>query len=245
MSSVCRVLLKVSSASTHLPFKELSSSFQISMCTTLKSSSSLTHSTTSTNLSFWRTVLPSIQGPQPITQTLVLCSPCSSCCSHFCPLSISPVHPFHSIPSAISVGKVLTITHLEYYSSLLTVLLCSPITLPMILINQHCHSHTVLFTFLPSLKSFTACKTGFKQFSRHRKVFMIWPLPTAWTVSLTTSIISYPTVQPGSIIFMNFQCTLLLPARISLSRLLLYGMLSWVTSTAWLTFKGSVQELTM
>ena len=115
----------------------------------------------------------------------------------------------------------------------------------MILINEHCHSYTLLFTFLPWLKSSTTCKTGLKRFSRHRKAFMIWPLPTVGTVSLTTSIISYPTVQPGSIIFMNFECTPLLPAHISLSRLLLYGMLSWVTSTAWLTFKGSVQELAM
>ena len=129
MSSVCRVLLKVSSASIQLPFKELSLSFEISMCTTLKSSSSLTHRATSTNLPFWRTLLPSIQWPQPITQTPVSFSLYSFCCSHFCPLSISPVHPFHSIPTAISVGKVLTITHLEYHSNLLTVLLCSPITL--------------------------------------------------------------------------------------------------------------------
>lgn len=201
MSSVCRVLLKVSLASTQLPCKELSSSFEISMYTALKSSSSLTHSATSTNLPFWRMVLPSVQWPQPITQTLVLFSLCSSCCSHFCPLSISPVHPFHSIPTAISVGKVLTITHLECYSSLH----CPPF--PMILIDQHCYSHTVLLTFLPEFKSFTACKTGFKQSSWHREVFLIWPLPTSWTVSLSTSIVSYPTVQPGSIIFMNCECT--------------------------------------
>lgn len=74
---------------------------------------------------------------------------------------------------------------------------------------------------------------------------MIWPLPASWTFSLTTSFISYPTVQPGWIIFMNSEGTLLLPAPMSLFRLLLCRMFSWVTRTAWLTFKGSVQELSV
>lgn len=74
---------------------------------------------------------------------------------------------------------------------------------------------------------------------------MIRPLPASWTFSLTTSFISYPTVQPGWIIFMNSEGTLLLPAPMSLFRLLLCRMFSWVTRTAWLTFKGSVQELSM